>query len=543
MSITLRNIKGSELTFQEVDVNFSSLFYSSSLDGNVLNLHYVNATSGELSQSIDLSTISPENFTGSLLLTSSVDNNTLTFTKGDGSSFPITVKTGSIEDTLITASVSSNVITFTKGDGDIFTITIDTGSTTVNADTASFITASNVHGPYGRNSVISSSFSISSSYALSAFHAQTSDLSNTSSYITGSNVYGPFGSNSVISSSFAISSSYALSGSYALSSSFAETASYVESAQTASHILADNVIQPFTNLTASSNISASGYISSSIFSGNGSELTSGEWNVGYGGPGKYNFSGTGLSTSEANPALYLTRGEKFKIKINAAGHPFYIQTVEGAYDASKVYSTGVTNNGVQVGTLEFNIPYNAPTELWYVCQFHSNMNGPIYIANAINHSGSFSGSFEGNGSGLTGVISSSYASTSSLALENVITASVSSNTITFTKGDDSTFSLIVDTGSTALPGGSPNQIQFNDAGSFNGDPRLIFKKSNGLVQLSGSFEITGSSDSNAFLIKSASLETFKVDNKGIAVFGDLPYTPSAVEGGLIFSGSNFWVGL
>jgi hypothetical protein len=368
MSIILRNIKGSELTFTEVDGNFSSLFYSSSLEGNVLKLHYYPNTS----QSIDLSTLSPDAFSGSLLITASAADNTVTFTKGDGSTFPVIVQTGSIADTLTTASIASNVITFTKGDGDQFTITVDTGSTTPTADTASFVTASNVHGPYGRNSVISSSFAISSSYALSASHAQTSDLSITASYITGSNVYGPFGSNSIISSSFAISSSYALSGSYALSSSFAETASYVESAQTASHILADNVIQPFTNLTASSNISASGYISASIYSGNGSELTSGEWNVGYGGVGLYSFSGTGLPTTENNPSLYLTRGEKFKFKVNAPGHPFWIQTVEGAYDASKIYSTGITGAGTETGIVEFDIPYNAPTELWYVCQYHSN---------------------------------------------------------------------------------------------------------------------------------------------------------------------------
>ena len=32
MGITLRNIKGSELTWSEVDENFSSLYYSSSLN-------------------------------------------------------------------------------------------------------------------------------------------------------------------------------------------------------------------------------------------------------------------------------------------------------------------------------------------------------------------------------------------------------------------------------------------------------------------------------------------------------------------------------
>jgi hypothetical protein len=54
------------------------------------------------------------------------------------------------------------------------------------AQTASFVTASNVWGPYGANSVISAS------------------NSDTSSFITASNVYGPHGANSVITASFAM---------------------------------------------------------------------------------------------------------------------------------------------------------------------------------------------------------------------------------------------------------------------------------------------------------------------------------------------------
>lgn len=42
----------------------------------------------------------------------------------------------------------------------------------------------------------------------------------TASYITGSNVYGPYGSNSILSSSFAVSSSRAISSSYAVTSSY-----------------------------------------------------------------------------------------------------------------------------------------------------------------------------------------------------------------------------------------------------------------------------------------------------------------------------------
>lgn len=63
--------------------------------------------------------------TSSFLTTASVASNTVTFTKGDGSTFPITLNTGSF---LTTASVSSNTITFTKNDGSTFPITVNTGS-------------------------------------------------------------------------------------------------------------------------------------------------------------------------------------------------------------------------------------------------------------------------------------------------------------------------------------------------------------------------------------------------------------------------------
>lgn len=43
----------------------------------------------------------------------------------------------------------------------------------------------------------------------------------TSSFVTASNVYGPYGSNSITSASFAVSSSRAVSSSYALTASYA----------------------------------------------------------------------------------------------------------------------------------------------------------------------------------------------------------------------------------------------------------------------------------------------------------------------------------
>ncbi len=54
MAIILRQTKGSELTFAEVDGNFSSLFYSASLQGTFLNFY---TWENNLSQSFDLSNL------------------------------------------------------------------------------------------------------------------------------------------------------------------------------------------------------------------------------------------------------------------------------------------------------------------------------------------------------------------------------------------------------------------------------------------------------------------------------------------------------
>ena len=90
MAITLRLIKGSELTFVEVDENFKSVFYSSSLNGNELNLFYY---PGNTSQSIDLSTLTTD--TGSFLITGSIANGEITLTKGDSTTFNLIYNTGS----------------------------------------------------------------------------------------------------------------------------------------------------------------------------------------------------------------------------------------------------------------------------------------------------------------------------------------------------------------------------------------------------------------------------------------------------------------
>jgi hypothetical protein len=80
-----------------------------------------------------------------------------------------------------------------------------------------------------------------------------------------------------------------------------------------------------------------------------------------------------------NPTLTLVRGNTYFFTVNASGHPFWIQTTGAGYSSGNVYNTGVTNNGDDVGGIQFTIDAGAPSTLYYQCQNHSAMVGTINI--------------------------------------------------------------------------------------------------------------------------------------------------------------------
>jgi hypothetical protein len=83
-----------------------------------------------------------------------------------------------------------------------------------------------------------------------------------------------------------------------------------------------------------------------------------------------------------NPTLNLIRGQTYTFNINAAGHPFWIKTVNSTGTAN-AYNDGVTGNGTDVGTLTFVVPLNAPASLHYNCEFHASMNGAINVSDPV----------------------------------------------------------------------------------------------------------------------------------------------------------------
>jgi hypothetical protein len=94
------------------------------------------------------------------------------------------------------------------------------------------------------------------------------------------------------------------------------------------------------------------------------------------GSGSYTVNGV------ANGLISFDKGKKYKIYVNASGHPFWIQTVSGAYSSGDVYSTGITGNGTQVGSILVELPDSAPSGLYYACQYHSSMAGAISVKSA-----------------------------------------------------------------------------------------------------------------------------------------------------------------
>ena len=161
------------------------------------------------------------------------------------------------------------------------------------------------------------------------------------------------------------------------------------------------------------------------------------WNVSSPAGGQYGFSGPGLNGTENKPAIYLMRGEKYRFAVsNASGHPFFIQTSAGAYNSGNVYSDGVTNNGTQSGNIEFNVQFDAPDTLYYVCQYHSGMGNAIHILNK-RVNGLISGS-DGIVAGLVGQDLNIGQLTATKVVTNVVSQSISFATGSNIFGDEQT---------------------------------------------------------------------------------------------------------
>ena len=139
-----------------------------------------------------------------------------------------------------------------------------------------------------------------------------------------------------------------------------------------------------------------------------------------------------------------------------------VTSSNGFFGTASWASNALTASFLPVGT--YNI-----TSSWAVTASQAiSSSYALSSSNALSSSYALSSSFATTSSF---TLSSSFADNSisaSYTPNALVTASVSSNTLTFTKGNGSTFNLTVDTGSGA-PGGAQYSIQINDGlGGFQG---------------------------------------------------------------------------
>jgi len=355
----------------------------------------------------------------------------------------------------------------------------------------------------------------------------------------------------------------------------ATSASTAVLAQTASVAIRANALAPTATASFADSSTTASHTAGTASIANIATYTS-EWILGANGSSDYTFTGPGFTASTADPDIYLVRGQQYKFTNKSGGHPFRIQVTPNG-SAGTQYNNGITNNDAGNNeTLIFNVSMEAPEVLYYQCTSHAAMGGPIYIldtspisssfatsasiattaqtasvalrANALAPtvtatsasvaarattlsaaatasfadistlaragSGSFSGSYQGDGSSLTGISSYAVANSSN---NRVITSVDSEN-------GNAEANLLFD-GSTLSVSGSHKV-----SGSL-----LVTGSSALAVRVSGSTALTGS-----LFVSGTVSGSFIGNASGLTGVSGFPHTGSAdISGSLLVTGSAF----
>jgi hypothetical protein len=366
MAINFRHIKESALTHAEMDSNLGSYFHSASIlvnddSGSTITL-FRSESNGS---SLTLTSASIEIVSSSYALTASYADNGgsvdyISSMSLDGSILRITGSNNAFDGTidlsgistdtgslLKTSSATDNIITFTKGDNTTYTVTIDTGSggstdyiSSMSLDESILrITGSGnaFDGAIEMNNY-TASHAVSASYALSASHETTYELS----------------------------SSYADN---AASSSYAATASYAENGGGGSQTLAQvtalgAVTTDRVNLNGGVSVNGSGSGAYLYISGNAAttdpDNTQGialAWNDSGGSRENMLYWNPGAVSSSANDDYYFAFQNEFLDANNS--------DTRATGSRVKIFGNGLVNLSGSVPTIEnafWRMPTQAGTE-------------------------------------------------------------------------------------------------------------------------------------------------------------------------------------
>jgi len=339
--------------------------------------------------------------TGSLMVTGSVNSNVLTFTKGDGSTFNLTVNTGSASvgttntgSLLVTGSVSNATITFTKGDGSTFPLTVN-----------------NV------NNAVSASFASTASYVLNAVSASFAP-----------NIYNSDGTVSTnrtvtIPASTALKFRATSAGSAVqidLANGGETVITGLPTGVSSSLLAIDSVTGKVIAMTTSSiqNVVSSSYALTASFA-------TGTLSASF-APNIYNSNGT-LPDGTRRVIFGDSSILRFDLSSSIAGSPRI------------VYDTNTVTSGVRfAGTGYVQLDTSAVTMANIANTVQPNILGRDSLGN------------------ITYFSTASFVATPTNTGSLLVTGSVANSTLTFTKGNGSTFSLTVNNVANATTAGSVN---------------------------------------------------------------------------------------
>ena len=414
MSIVLRSIKGSELTFAEVDGNFESLYYSSSLNGSVLNLYFFDGSSHSLNLNTVPSISASYAATASYVLnaqsasyvlnavSSSFASNLAPGTNITASNILVTGTASIVFSQIITSSTAftsgSNLLGANSGDKQTLWGTIDlkSGPLIISGSTTALnsITAPSFVGPLTgtaswANNAITASYilnAVSSSYAATASFVQNAitasfALNSPASTFSSSSLSSSYASSSTSAShaTNALSASYALTASYvlnAVSASFASTASYVLNAVSSSYsTFAQNAFLASTASFTVNAFIADFALNSSTASFATSSLSS-------------SFATTASFAQNAASASYVLNSISASYVLNAVSSS---QSVSSSYVLTSSYSTYAEN----ANTANSAITANSAT-IASVATSATSATSASYVLNAISSSFASTASFVQN---------------------------------------------------------------------------------------------------------------------------------------------------
>jgi len=405
-----------------------------------------------------------------------------------------TTDTGSL---LTTASAADATITFTKGDASTFPITVNN---VANATSASFADSASLAA--NATQAVSASFATSASYAQFASGAadinavySASAIDATITFERGDATTFDVEINNVTSS---ISSSFAENARTADSATTATTAAFASAAATASYVAGANVDGAVANATSASYAVTASY-AENVSTPNLQQVTD------QGNLTTNPITSSAIVTTDAS-ATNVIAGN-----LDVMGTITYISssTLQIGDNVIEInYNKAAGDSGIltydTTSPFTASVIWDATNDQWKAGTYGSEEKiiiasdtGSMSVASAV------SASFAEDARTADSATSASYAITASYA-ENagtttdtgslLLTASISDATITFTKGDATTFPITVDNVTSASYAASSSVATFADtatSASFSEDARTADSAT------SASYAVTASYAENA----------------------------------------------